>query len=276
ERKATGDGLRMLGEIGGVNNYKPLLENHAASIVTNDKNPWENASLATLSTLPLLWVDNSGKRFTNEDVVYDFALWGNVTYTAGGYYYIIIDQDFVDYISKNELDWTGSFERTFTLLQHLPMTHKVGPMKTLKQELETTLTSKAVFKANSLAELAKLLNIDENNFVETINQYNKLINKHADEDFYKDQKFMKFPICNGPFYALKAISTTLGTVGGGLVNEKFQALTEARKVISGVYVVGNNAAGMFDSAYPTIEGLSNGFAWNSGRIAAKTIINLNK
>lgn len=276
ERKATGDGLRMLGEIGGVNNYKPLLENHAASIVTNDKNPWENASLATLSTLPLLWVDNSGKRFTNEDVVYDFALWGNVTYTAGGYYYIIIDQDFVDYISKNELDWTGSFERTFTLLQHLPMTHKVGPMKTLKQELDTALTSKAVFKADSLTDLAKLLNIDENNFVETTNQYNKLISKHVDDDFYKDQKFMKFPICNGPFYALKAISTTLGTVGGGLVNEKFQALTAGRKVIPGVYVVGNNAAGMFDSAYPTIEGLSNGFAWNSGRIAAKTIAKLNK
>ena len=87
---------------------------------------------------------------------------------------------------------------------------------------------------------------------------------------------MKFPICNGPFYALKAISTTLGTVGGGLVNEKFQALTAGRKVIPGVYVVGNNAAGMFDSAYPTIEGLSNGFAWNSGRIAAKTIAKLNK
>ena len=55
----------------------------------------------------------------------------------------------------------------------------------------------------------------------------------------------------------------------GLVNEKFEALTPKRRVILGVYVVGNNAGGLYDSSYPTIEGLSNAFAWNSGRIAGE-------
>lgn len=80
---------------------------------------------------------------------------------------------------------------------------------------------------------------------------------------------MRFPLEKAPFYAVKAVSTTLGTVGGGLVNENFEALTSDRKVIPGVYAVGNDASGMFDSSYPTIEGLSNAFAWNSGRIAGE-------
>lgn len=32
ERKAVGDGLRMLKEVGGVNNYKRIFENHAATV----------------------------------------------------------------------------------------------------------------------------------------------------------------------------------------------------------------------------------------------------
>ena len=102
-----------------------------------------------------------------------------------------------------------------------------------------------------------------------MDRYNKLVAKKEDTDFYKDSKFMRFPLKQAPFYAVKAASTTLGTVGGGLVNENFEALTQDRKVIPGVYAVGNDASGMFDSSYPTIEGLSNAFAWNSGRIAGE-------
>lgn len=42
-----------------------------------------------------------------------------------------------------------------------------------------------------------------------------------------------------------------------------------RQVIDGIYAVGNDASGLYDSSYPTIEGLSNAFAWNSGRIAGR-------
>ena len=68
---------------------------------------------------------------------------------------------------------------------------------------------------------------------------------------------------------VRANSTTLGTVGGALVNEHFEALNVKRQVIDGIYAVGNDASGLYDSSYPTIEGLSNAFAWNSGRIAGR-------
>ncbi|WP_414626563.1 FAD-binding protein [Lactobacillus delbrueckii] len=88
-------------------------------------------------------------------------------------------------------------------------------------------------------------------------------------DLYKDDRFMTLLVKEGPFYAVRANSTTLGTVGGALVNEHFEALNVKRQVIDGIYAVGNDSSGLYDSSYPTIEGLSNAFAWNSGRIAGR-------
>ncbi|MCR1916167.1 FAD-binding protein [Lactobacillus taiwanensis] len=108
---------------------------------------------------------------------------------------------------------------------------------------------------------------------ETLNsevaRYNKLFEKGKDTYFYKKPKFMSIKVQNELFYAIRAKSTTLGTIGGGLVTENFEALTNNRDIIPRIYVVGSNASGLFDFSYPTIEGLSNTFAWNSGRIAGE-------
>lgn len=269
ERKAVGDGLRMLKEVGGVNNYKRIFENHAATVYSKKNHKWHNNTIFSLTNISLLWIDREGKRFTNEDIVYDFALWGDTVYQAGGYYYFILDQKLVDHLKTQPLNWTDSFERTFRLLDGKPMTHKVGPFENIEQDLQEAINEGAGFKADSLKELAKQINVDPASLTESVNRYNHLVKKGEDTDFYKDSDFMNVPVENGPFYAIRANSTTLGTVGGGLVNENFQALTLDRKVIPGVYVVGNNAGGLFDSSYPTIEGLSNAFAWNSGRIAGR-------
>lgn len=126
ERKATGDGIKMLAELGADTRHMGVFENHAASVISPQNHKWHNGTIFSLTNLPFLWVDSAGNRFVDESVCYDFALWGNATYTAGGYYYIILDQQFVDYISAQSLDWTDSFERTFKSLDHQVMTHKVG------------------------------------------------------------------------------------------------------------------------------------------------------
>lgn len=274
ERKAVGDGLRMLKEVGGVNNYKRIFENHAATVFSKKNPKWHNNTIFTLTNLPTLWIDKEGKRFTNEDIVYDFALWGDTVYQAGGYYYFLLDQKLVNYLKSNSLNWTNSFERTFRLLDGQSMTYKVGPFKNIENDLQEAINEGAAYKADSLDELAKKAGLDEAALQESIKRYNHLVKEGEDTDFYKDSRFMSVPVKSQPFYAIRANSTTLGTVGGGLVNEDFQALTADRKIIPGVYVVGNNAGGLFDSSYPTIEGLSNAFAWNSGRIAGRVAAKL--
>ncbi|AUJ29713.1 FAD-dependent oxidoreductase [Liquorilactobacillus hordei] len=222
ERKATGDGLKMLENIGADTKQPHLFENHAASVISKDNLKWHNNSIFSLTNIPLLWINSRGQRFVNEDICYDFALWGNVTYKAGGFYYYLLDEELVSFLTKNSLDWTDSFERTFKTLAHEPMTYKIGPFNNLKAD-----------------------------------------------------QFMKFPLKKGPFYAIKACSTTLGTLGGVQVDDNFNVLDKNGEVMQSVFAVGNTAAtNMFADSYPTIEGLSCAFAWNSGRIAGKTAVNL--
>ena len=52
-------------------------------------------------------------------------------------------------------------------------------------------------------------------------------------DFYKSSDYLRFSIRKGPFYALKARSTSLGTIGGIETNAKMEALKVNKQPIKG-------------------------------------------
>lgn len=60
---------------------------------------------------------------------------------------------------------------------------------------------------------------------------------------------------------------------GIAVDDKLHALKTDGQVLPNLFVTGNNASGMYDTSYPTLEGISCAFAWNSGRIAGETAVN---
>lgn len=264
----------MLAALGADTSSLGVFENHAASAVSPTDPKWNNNTIFTLTNLPFLWINRAGSRFVNEDVCYDFALWGNITYTQGGYYYYLLNEKQVDFLEANQLDWTNSFERTFTSRSHQPVTHQVGPFPTIKADLADAIANGLAWQAADLDCLASQLGVSASNLKKTVARYDSLVAQGTDEDFYKPAKFMKFAYSDGPYYAVRAGSTTLGTIGGLAVNDKLQALKNDGTAIPGAFAVGNNAAGMYDTSYPTIEGVSCAFAWNSGRLAAKSVLEL--
>ncbi|KRM95352.1 fumarate reductase (flavoprotein) [Liquorilactobacillus aquaticus DSM 21051] len=274
ERKATGDGIKMLEKIGGDTRHIGTFENHAATVISPTNPKWRQQSLFTLTNIPLLWIDKQAARFVNEEVVYDFALWGNATYAAGGYYYIILDQNLVSTLEKQQLDWTDAFERTFKTLTHEPVSHKIGPFSTLQNDLADAVANKAAWTAKTLDSLALQLKLDPQKLDATIKQYNEFTANKKDDLFYKSSQFLSFKVEQGPFYALKACSTSLGTIGGIETNENMEVLDQKSNIIKGAYATGNNASGMYDTSYPTLEGISCAFAWNSGRIAGESAANI--
>lgn len=269
ERKATGDGIAMLHAIGADTSKLGNFENHAASVVSTTDPKWHNQTIFTLTNLPLLWLNRRGERFVDESICYDFALWGNITYTQGGYYYYILDQATVDYLRGHELDWTDSFERTFTSLAHTPVTHRVGPFPDLPADLAEAEAQGAACHADNLVGLADRIGASSDAVIHAVTAYNDAVNAGNDTTYYKPSKFLRFPVTSGPFYAVKAQSTSLGTIGGVATDAHMQVLTPAGKPIPGAYVAGNDANGMYDTSYPTMEGISCAFAWNSGRIAGE-------
>ncbi|MFD0898271.1 FAD-dependent oxidoreductase [Loigolactobacillus binensis] len=267
ERKATGDGIAMVQRIGGDTQHNPILFAHGCAPSFNVNPMKRQNAVEALTNLPLLWVNKIGQRFTNEEVVYDFAQWGNVAHAEGGYYYLIFDQKTVADFKQQQVNWEDAFSRQFTEPGNKPIL-TVGPLTTLEQDIDQVIAAGDAVKADSVAALAEKINVPAVQLQQTLATYNQAIADQADSQFAKQTKFLQFNVAAGPFYAVKERCAILGTLNGVNVNADLEALRADRTPIKGVYVVGNNANGLYSDAYSNFEGIANGFAWISGRLAA--------
>lgn len=260
-----GEGMDALEKAGGIIIDAHALI-HAAQLAkskvtqrSSQKNlaGFSDNPLTRILLTPLLWVDPTGRRFTNEDTVYDTVLWANAAYNVGGMYYIIVD-------AKTLNEYTNGAELEVS---------KAGPGATTKPGDFIFLANEAVnagiaFKGNSVAELADNAGMSKEALSETIEHYNWSVKTKNDTEFSKQGIHLKYPIVEKPLYAFKAQAVYLGTVGGVRVDDHLRVLNEKFKPIKGLYTGGANAGGYYEGqSYPAYEGLASGFAWTSGRLA---------
>ena len=71
---------------------------------------------------------------------------------------------------------------------------------------------------------------------------------------------------------MRVISAIDGTYNGIRVNKNMQAIGSDYQPIEGLYVAGQDSGGFF--SYPYYEGVgwTQGYAWTSGSIAGKSVI----
>ena len=262
---SMGEGMNALEKAGGVNIDSHALI-HAAQLAkskvtqkTSKKHlaGFSDNPLTRVLLTPLMWVDPDGRRFTNEDTVYDTVLWANAAYNVGGMYYILVDKATLE---------------AFTNVQEMTVS-KAGPGGSTKKGDFISLADKAVddgiaFKGVDLEELAKNAGFDKENLLNSVKRYNKAVKFKNDIEFAKRGINLKFSVEKGPFYAIKAQVAYLGTVGGVRVDDHLRVLDSSFKTIKGLYAGGANAGGYYEGqSYPAYEGLASGFAWTSGRLA---------
>ena len=140
------------------------------------------------------------------------------------------------------------------------------------------------FKADSLAELAKLVNIDADGLAQTVQKMNHYAATGVDEDFdrggnvfdryYGDTKVKPnpclAPLTKGPYYALKIHPGDIGTKGGLLTNEYAQVVRPSGEPIAGLYAIGNSSSSVMGTSYPG-AGATIGPAMTFGYVAANHI-----
>lgn len=222
---------------------------------------YSDSALTWLLQSPLLWVDGTGSRFVNEDVVYDTAFWGNAAYAAGGRYFIIVDQATLDRYTKGD---------TLRLSYCGPGPSKEGgDMTALAAQ---AISGKTAWKGNSIAELAQAAGFEKDDLTESVSRYNEMVKQGKDTDFNKSAVSLKYDITRGPFYAFDCRAVFLGTIGGVKVDEHLRVLDiTTYKPIPGLFAAGTCAGGYYTGkGYPPFEGLACGFAWTSGRIAGES------
>ncbi|MDR2403006.1 MAG: FAD-dependent oxidoreductase [Spirochaetaceae bacterium] len=257
-----GSGIKMAWEAGAAkwDTASTLLHGNGLAAAAN---PGEisvaNSAFDRIVRSPLLWIDQSGNRFVNEEVVWDTAYTSNAGYSVGGVYFILVDKATLDaytggktLIMDTAIGGPNMAEGDFTVLA------------------EEGVRQGIITKGGTLEELAEKLGMDPDRLIRNVQEYNQAIQTKQDV-FGKSAVSLVYPVSAGPFYAAKMQISNLGTLGGVRVNEKLQATDTDLKPIPGLYVVGNNAAGFYGNitSYPPYEGLATGFAWNSGRIAGE-------
>ena len=114
-------------------------------------------------------------------------------------------------------------------------------------------------------ELAKAMGVSTENLVTTMTAYNEACRTGDDKLFNKPKEHL-LPFLNPPYFAVRVVPQTGGTIGGIKTNDKFQVLRDDNTVIKGLYAGGEvTNRPYYNRVYTSGSGL--GIAYTSGRIA---------
>ena len=131
-------------------------------------------------------------------------------------------------------------------------------------------------KAQTIEELANLINIPPESLLETITKYNNEIQSGSEKEFGRKTLTHTFgvpkQIIKAPFYAMVTTVAMLATYAGLAVNEIAQVLNPFNEPIDGLYAAGEIAGGFHGAGYMT--GSSLGKAAIFGRIAAQKALSI--
>jgi fumarate reductase flavoprotein subunit len=256
-----GDGIRMAWEAGAAEEGINVLELYRAGPITTEI----GGQVEWPTVQPDLWVNPRGERFCDETVAFYDTAAGNVNAKyKEGYTCSLFDSSILQRLMEKGID------------KNVGMRHPVGAKlmefeKELKILFEKGNTD--VFVADSIEELAGKLGMDPAVLKNTVEEYNRFCEQKRDEVFAKDPQYL-WPLKGPKFYAVKARTIFLGTMGGIKINHKAEVLDKKDNAIPGLYAVGFDAGGMYGDSYhvSVASGSSVGFAFNSGRIAGKTVL----
>jgi fumarate reductase flavoprotein subunit len=251
----TGDGLNMALEVGADGTTSP-------GCVMNIPCAWGKMLTAHTSGAgmqPIIWVNNRGERFANEEVGFSFMNAGSsIIKQPKGIAYAILDSEQVKYYMEEGSEISlGEFIVYNQKLTHLPT------------ELDQDIKEGTAWKGDTIEELANAISdVNAKALIETLKKYDQFCKDGDDKDYFKQAKYLR-PLRKAPFYAIRMAASVLATIGGIRVNGNMQVTDENYDPIPGLYATGNDASGLYGDSYNLdCPGTASGFAHASGRKAA--------
>ena len=141
---------------------------------------------------------------------------------------------------------------------------------TVPAGVDALIENGQAFKADTIEELAALINIDPSTLNKTVEQYNSL--ESNDTDFNKLQEHT-IALNTAPYYAINTHPFRSTTIGGLVINEHAEVLDNEANPITNLYAGGEVANySFFNSVYATC-GSAVGHAIVFGRIAGENAAN---
>lgn len=212
-----------------------------------------------------LFVNKNGKRFMNEDC-YVQGRATSIMRQPDGYCYSIMAADYAENVMDSLKYGGGILWGNAGLRYGEPMN-----IATDFLSVDTAIEQGNAVKADTIEELADMIDVDKEEFLKTFAKYNEYCEKGQDLQFGK-RKELLYPLKKGPFIAAKLGTALLEVVGGVEIDTQMHAVDKNKKPIEGLYAVGDTTGGMYGHEYVTsILGNSHGRALTWGYLAAETI-----
>mgnify|MGYP000886270245 CR=1 FL=1 len=261
--KSTGDGMQLAWQVDADHYRMGAIQYGGGAIYDKTRPPfvYMASQLAAAATQEaILWVNERGERFVNEDVNDNMCHAGDAILTQARVF-SIFDQSAIDHLSQ-----VGLYKE----IGNSP----VSPDKLdkLPEETENYLEQHVGFlnKADTVHKLADKLNLPE--LPKTIEHYNDLVDSGNDSDFGKAKEYLT-PLKKGPYYAVELGVGMACALGGLKVDNQNQVLNSHGYPVPGLYAVGNDAAGMLvgDTYAVTLPGSTAGYAAFSGKNAVDSL-----
>jgi fumarate reductase flavoprotein subunit len=223
------------------------------------------ANVACCKQQPLVWVNESARRFIDEGTVTDWTPSGEAI-SLQRKVFTIADTALFDRI-KSQGVWNGE---PLTDLQ------PGRPVPDIYEKINRKLAepNPVAFKANSIEELASLMGLDPKALADTISTYNSYAAAGQDLDFDKPAQWL-LPIKQPPFYGFSVKLAFFNTIGGLKVDELTRVLAKADgRPIPGLYACGSDAGGVFGHHYSIsiAPGEMQGWCSTSGLMAAEDAV----
>ncbi|HRL12291.1 MAG TPA: FAD-dependent oxidoreductase [Aggregatilineales bacterium] len=257
-RGCTGDGQLMGMALGA--NLRNMNEMWGWPVYLNEEAGFGTPALATELGKPgAIVVNRAGKRFFNEAGAYDPATRAFYTYNNGTHEY--------ENIPAYAIFDAGHRSR-YTMAYNPPAGEVPSWVK----------------RADTLEELAALLEIDAAELAATVERFNEYAAQGQDPDFKRGVSAFDqltggdrsrtdianpclAPLTEGPYYAMTIYPGSLGTCGGLQINTRAQVVNVWGEVIPGLYAVGNASGSVMGAGYPG-GGATVGAGFTFGVLAA--------
>lgn len=207
-----------------------------------------------LTPLDMCWlaVNKYGKRYGCEVPYEPFITNGVMTQPQGRGYYIF-DSNYEFYVKKQHED-------SYRLI-----------LEDVEAKIEEAIAAGQMFKADTLEDLAKQLDIDADEFVKTVERYNSYYDAGKDLEYDTPERFLT-KIEQGPFYGAQVPTNMLCCPFGLHVDRNSQVLTENDDPIDGLYAIGNVQGDFYGFDYPvTTPGISHGRCLTFGQLVGKAV-----
>ena len=264
EKTVEADFLVIGGGMAGFCAAVQAAEDGCKNVVLIEKNQTvEGASVSSDANIAggfeptNIWINERAERYVDESIGQNFFVANNVLAQQGRSYSIFGSGQ----VKKLEANGGSCFWSGFSKF--------MTPMPEVQDSLDEAAADESVslWKADTIEELAALIEVDADTLKKTVETYNADVAKGKDTAFGKAAELL-IPVDQGPFYAAKMLTGILCTMGGIRINGKAQVTTPDGVPIDGLYAAGVCCSGYGGQVYGvSVNGASQGCAVHNGRLA---------